>query len=219
MVLAIAVALDQGARVLAEREGATRFQTSQNLATRPTIHIGGFPFLSQVARRRFSRVDVTAHDLTVSGSGRSVLLSTMQAHLADVVVSSSYKSATAASATGQAVIGYAAISHAAGFAVSYAGDGRIKGSTTLAALGANVTASVSAAVSITSGGDLQFVDLQASVNGQSIASGVVSALGDQFIPPLPLSGLPAGLRVRAIDVTASAVTVTLTGRDLHLTRG
>ncbi|MFF5720228.1 DUF2993 domain-containing protein [Streptomyces buecherae] len=54
---------DRCAVLYAEREAAERLRADLDLAAAPEVEIHGFPFLTQVARQRVDRVDVTVPDV------------------------------------------------------------------------------------------------------------------------------------------------------------
>lgn len=59
VLILLAVAADRIAEVLTARALAGKVQKSQSLTARPHVSIHGFPFLSQVIRGRYGRVDVS----------------------------------------------------------------------------------------------------------------------------------------------------------------
>lgn len=67
VLVLLAVAVDLGARFVAERWLEDRIQETLALETRPDLDVGGFPFLVEFARGEFEDVDVTLRDLRVQG--------------------------------------------------------------------------------------------------------------------------------------------------------
>lgn len=67
VLLLLAVAVDVGLRLLAQRWLEDRVQQALALERRPDLDIGGFPFLVQFARGEVEQVDVTLRDLRVQG--------------------------------------------------------------------------------------------------------------------------------------------------------
>ena len=88
--LVLVVALLVGLLALADRLGAfaaervvaMRMQSDQSLAVRPDVTIDGFPFLTQMVRGRYDRVDVSVRDLRRG----SLDISEVVAHLTGVDV-------------------------------------------------------------------------------------------------------------------------------------
>lgn len=68
VVLAVlAVGLDFGLRFWAQRWLSSRLEQELELQHRPEVSLGGFPFLVQVARARFSRVTIELRDVPADG--------------------------------------------------------------------------------------------------------------------------------------------------------
>lgn len=67
VLLLLAVAVDVGLRLVAERWLEDRLQETLTLRARPDLDIGGFPFLVQFARSEIEEVDLTLRDLRVGG--------------------------------------------------------------------------------------------------------------------------------------------------------
>ncbi len=63
LVVAVLVALDFGARAVAQGVMATKIQ-QQGLSQKPHVSIGGFPFLTQVASKDFKKVTISTTNLT-----------------------------------------------------------------------------------------------------------------------------------------------------------
>jgi hypothetical protein len=78
-VLALA---DRAGATAAERVVAKRIQSDQQLGVQPDVTITGFPFLTQMFRGRYDKVDVAVHDLQRG----SLHVSEVVAHLYDVEV-------------------------------------------------------------------------------------------------------------------------------------
>ena len=67
IVLVALVILDRAADFVAERRLAAQLQEGEQLSSRPEVHIGGFPFLTQVIRGRYGQVDLSARDVERDG--------------------------------------------------------------------------------------------------------------------------------------------------------
>jgi hypothetical protein len=214
VVLALlAVVVDRAACWFTQSAAADRFQSSQQLSAKPTIRIGGFPFLTQLAARRFDDVTVKASGLVVGDASRKVRIASLTARLKGLTVARDLSSATARSGTGHAIISYPDLSKAAGIAVSWAGktggsSGRVKASKTVTAAGQSFTGSVSAVPVVASGNAIRFEDPQVDLGNV----GVPQWITDQFagvLPPLSLSGLPNGLTLRSVLAGPDGVAIVL----------
>lgn len=113
VVAVLLVALDRVAEVVTARELAGKIQTSQGLSARPKVKIRGFPFLTQVVRGRYGRVDLTAAAPIVRAGVR---VATARVHLYGVKVKASdalhgsVRNVPVDHATGDALINYADLS-------------------------------------------------------------------------------------------------------------
>jgi hypothetical protein len=215
IVVGLAVGVDRLALVIAQDRAAKKFQTSQHLASRPTVRILGFPFLTQLASRTLSSVRVEATGLVVSGSGRSVRVSSLRAQLHDVQAASDLSSVRAKSATGTAVISYPDLSSALGAAVSYSGlgtsgHGRVKAIKSISLLGQSVSGAVTAEPAVTKRNTVAFSNPQVTVNGANVPPSLTSTLGSLLSQSISLEALPLGLTVQSVAATTQGVVVTLT---------
>ncbi|CAM5692633.1 hypothetical protein SGRIM119S_08736 [Streptomyces griseorubiginosus] len=69
-VLVGGVAVDRIAAARAESRTAEAFQDGMGTAERPSVHVSGFPVLSQLAAGSLDHVDLTAHDIPADGTTR-----------------------------------------------------------------------------------------------------------------------------------------------------
>jgi LmeA-like phospholipid-binding len=166
------------------------------------VSIAGFPFLTQVAARRLTKV-------VVSAAGRKlglVEVKRLDLTLYRIRVSSGYHTGTAAQLGGTALVGFAGLAGAAGLpgvTVAAAGPDRVK-ITAGPGQGAGIaTARVTAA----GPGGIRLVVIA--------AAGVpVAVLGSLRDITLPLPALPPGTTVHDVSVTGQGLLVHLTGQDV-----
>jgi hypothetical protein len=64
LVVALVVGLDRLAVGVVQGQLAAQLQKSEGLASRPSVHIGGFPFLTQVVGGTYTDVRIDVHGLT-----------------------------------------------------------------------------------------------------------------------------------------------------------
>lgn len=217
VLLGLFVAADRIALSFAENKAATALQSSQHLSTKPDVSVAGFPFLTQLAARRFGEVIVTAGDVTV-GENRDVNLERVRVDLHDVTVTNDYSAVHASTATAQATIGFAELSRLLHTPVRDGGDGRLVAEPTVHLFGQTFSGRVSAVVHASSARGLTFGDPKVSVNGVNVPSAVADALARVFDHAISLSGLPFGVRVTGAAVTSAGVEVALAGNDLTYRR-
>lgn len=218
VLLLIAVGVDQGARLITQSAAANRFQSSQHLPSKPSIHVMGFPFLTQLARRRFDHVRVTANGLVLAQSSSSLRIASLTADLYGLTVASDLSSAVTRSGTGSALISYPDLSRYAGVTVSYAGAGqggrgRVQAGKTISVLGQSISGTIAAVPAVSGQNEISFNDPQVNVGGAAVPQ----AITDQFnglLPPLSLRRLPNGLVVREVAAQPDGVLVTLVANDV-----
>ena len=218
VVLVLLVALDRVALVVAEREVAAKIQTKQDLPTRPSVSIKGFPFITQVIGRHFDAAELHASDLVVGDTQRTVAIGTLSARVAGIDTNHDFSSATADSVTGTATVGYPELSKLLGASVTYAGDGRVSAAETATVLGQQITGSVTAAVGITGTTLLSFSDVRIAVGGSGVTlpQSVTDSLTSAFKNQLSLAGLPFGLRLQGVVATSAGVSISATARTVAL---
>jgi hypothetical protein len=218
IVVVLVVVADRVAAKIAEQQVAAKVQTSQHLSQKPKVTIEGFPFLTQVARNRYSAVRLSAANLTVTGNGQQVQLDSLKARLTGVRATNHYSGVTAEHVAGTAILGYAALSSAVGVPLSYAAGGRVQATKSVELLGKTVSANVSAVVTVPGGDQLAFSDIRVSIADASVGvpSAVSSQLSSIFAQQLSLTGLPFGLRIDSLDVSAAGVTVSAQASNVSL---
>jgi hypothetical protein len=214
ILVGLFVAADRIGVVVAENLAGQKIQDSQHLADRPDVDIAGFPFLTQLAAAHYDSVQITAHDIPVGPSERTLNLDTVTVHLHDVTTSRNFDEVRAATASADARITFDDLGRTLGAKVLSAdGPGRVKASVAVSIAGQTISGAVSAAVSASDEKGLVFSDIKVEAAGVSIP-GADTALGSAFRIPISLSGLPFNIHIAGLDVTSSAVIVHLTGSDL-----
>ncbi|MCX5200342.1 DUF2993 domain-containing protein [Streptomyces sp. NBC_00237] len=213
----IFVAADRFAVNYAENEVASKVRTSQGLSAEPTVDIKGFPFLTQVLGKELEQVDVTMDGLEASADGKKLAVGKMTAELHEVVLNSSFTSATAARATGTAVISYDDLTRAAGdkdVKLAYGGNGKVKVTGTASVLGREFTRSVMSTVSLKNGG--RSIAVRADeVPGQGIP-GLEGIIRKKIDFERPIGGLPNGLKLDKVTPVQTGMEISVSGTNVHL---
>jgi LmeA-like phospholipid-binding len=225
VLLALLIAADRIALVVAERAAATTIQSSQHLERTPSVSVAGFPFLTQLVAGRFGKVTLAASDVTVGQQGRTVRISTMTANLHGVDVARDLSSVRADTGTATAAVSYADLSATLGVPLTYGGPsqdgaGRVTARTSVTVAGQQVSGSATAEVTIENGG-LRFLSPQLTVDGAGsvpVPQPVADALSSVFGDPIALTRLPFGLTVRAVAADKQGVRIALTGSNLTFRR-
>lgn len=208
----LAVGLDRGGVLVAEKVAASSLQSSQGLREAPEVGIAGFPFLDQLASGRYERVEVTARDVPL-GEGRVLMrLKRLDVVLAGVVTSRDFSRVDVRRARAEAVLSYADLGSALGIDLAYAGSGELTANGTFTVLGQEVTPSVTVDPAIVDG-SLSLADF--SVNGAAdVADVVTAALQEVLGIPVPLQGIPFDVDIDRVGVERDGLHLTLSGSDL-----
>ena len=220
MVLLVALGLGAlvGADILAARFAthASNAELGRHGAANPQVHFRGFPFLTQLARKRFGAVDVTATSLTHDG----LTVHDVRLHLRDVRPATRSSGSTAldvGSLAGSFALPYASVESKAGLpagSLSTSG-GRVRVARTLSVLGYDVEVSGLGDVRV-EGDQLVIRPTEVSLPG-GIGDSVATALARQIQVRYPLTGLPSGMQVTGVRPTPTGLAVTVTGSKVHLT--
>jgi len=213
VIVAVLVGLDFGARAVAEGVMASKIQ-QQGLASKPSVRIGGFPFLTQLASRKFSDVTISAADVAAG----PVTITTVNAAATDVRLSSyAFSSGTIGNLSGTALISFSSLAstlttqfgplgsilNGAGLNLTDAGPDEVRATLNL------VVRSGSAVWRVTRvNGNTLNVHLVASSGLPSTLLGSIQDLNLR-IPPLPL-----GLTIDSVSVTPSGVVGLVGGQDV-----
>lgn len=205
------VAADRIAANVVEDRAADVLQSSQNLPNRPDVSIGGFPFLTQLATRRFNDVTVSDDEVPLPSG---ITLDNVVVHLSDVRISSDYSTLSAPRATADALISYPMLSQALGFRVTGA-NGRLRARPRVTVAGHNFTAPVSAAVT-TRGDQLAFIDVR--VGGVPLPGVAAAQFTRIFHTAIALARLPFHVQLTGAVVGESGVDLQLTGHNITYQR-
>ena len=213
VLVGLLVAADRVAAAVAESQLAAKIQQSQKLSQKPSVSIGGFPFLTQVVSRDFSHATVDINNL----DARGVPIAHIHADLRGVHVSSGYNSATVDSLDSTASLTYAevstALSNDAGVGTitvsqGAAGSNQVKAGFSL--IGVAVSADVD--VNLLSGNTLEFkaTKINTPIGGTGLDQNL-------FDVKIPLTGLPFGMQLKTLQVTSAGMDISATGKNVLLT--
>lgn len=212
ILAALLVGADRVAASITEDRLAAKIQSSQHLSQKPSVSIGGFPFLTQVASRNFGHATVDIADFTSGG----VPIAHIRADLTGVHVSSGYNSATVDTLVGTATLDYSAVSQVLSRDISQIGQVNLRQGTgnqvkaSYSVLGVTISADV--AVNLLSGNTLEFKTTKVNTPLSGLG---ISTSG--FDVKVPLNGLPFGMRLSSLNVTSTGVDISATGTNVPLT--
>lgn len=193
LIVGVVALADRVAAFAAERTVALRIQQDQSLAVRPTVTVAGFPFLTQLFRGRYDRVDVSVHDLRRGG----LHIDKVVAHLRDVdvpfssVLHQNVKRIVVTSATGEVDLDYTDVDQLLGSKHLRLSDGA----------GGKVHVAASASV----GGAGLHIDGDFPLTVQDSALVIVLPGGQSVQIALPT--LPFGIKLRSAAATAGGIVI------------
>jgi LmeA-like phospholipid-binding len=211
-VIVVLVGLDFGGRALAENMMASQIQ-HQGFPKKPSISIGGFPFLTQVISRDFTDVHLSSSNITEG----PLEIASVSATMNGVHVNASFKSGTIDRLTGTIDVTFTALANAmtsqagglaralgsAGLTLTQAGPHEVKATLDL------LVTSGTAVWQVTPTGHNEINIHLVSSNG--LTSGLLGSIGDINVP---LPSLPLGLSVQSVSVTPNRVVGTVTGHNV-----
>ncbi|NXY95173.1 DUF2993 domain-containing protein [Streptomyces sp. BR123] len=203
------VAVDRVAAARAESRMAKVFQDGMGTAERPSVHVRGFPVLTQLAEGSLSHVDLTAPTyLPTARPGPWV--TKLSVGLDGLRTSGSADESHARRVEATAFLSYEDVSAVLGVSLSRGDEpGRINVTASLPLAG-GVT--VSAAVSAAKGDRIAFTDVR-TVQGELIPP--LKALLDKALEePVPLENVTKGLHLRSVTTTENGIDARFTGHSV-----
>ncbi|MER7951038.1 DUF2993 domain-containing protein [Streptomyces sp. NPDC096079] len=210
----ILVGIDRLALSYAESEASSRVRLSGAPARSIEVDIKGFPFLTQVADKRFDEVDVKATGVTATAGDKRIEVGELTVALRDVTVTGDWAGAKAGSATGTALISYADLTAASDreATVAYGGDGKVKVTGSVRILGRSLTRTVLSTVTVVNGDTIKVRADEVPGSGIPGVEDLVRARTD-FERPI---GMIGGMKVEKVEPRPDGLAVTVTGKDVVL---
>lgn len=207
ILLALLVVVDRAAAAYADNQFATQVKNQAGLSTKPKVTIEGFPFLTQLAARRFNDVQLSA----ASEQAGPVALENIQATMRGMQLISGFTSAKVASLSGTGLITFASLAHAAdvpGLTISALNNNEAKVTVNLGVISGSGVARVTAVGSN-------------KINIAMISAGGIplSALGGLSNMTITVPGLPIGITLQSVSLTGQGILVHITGKNVTLSNG
>lgn len=216
VIVLVLVGLDFGAKAIAESVAASEIQKQAKISAKPTVTFQGFPFLTQLATRDFSQVDISMANLV---EGPVTFTSVNAKATAVKPTSFTFKTLTIGHLTGTAVIDFSSLGNTltsqfgqlgallsgAGLSLTAAGPDEVRATLNL------VITSGSATWRITRAGPHE-LDIRL-VGSSGLPASLLGSLQDKTlrIPPLPL-----GLTLDSVSVTPAGVVGTISGSNVKV---
>ena len=222
VLLVLLVAADRLTSLYAEHRVATSLRDTETLGSTPSVHIHGFPFLTQLFRGHYDDVQVVAHDFTRADVVR---IDSVDVHLHGVklplsdALSGSAKRVPVDHVDGVAVIAYSSLDRAHdGLTFSYAGTGRIKVTGGVSVLGQSVQAAATGRISLHGDAFVVSVD-SVSVGGAQAPQAVTSVVSGAFGVTTSLPTLPFHFTLKSVRATARGIEIGGSADDIVLETG
>jgi len=209
VLIVVLVAVDFGAKAFAENAIATKIDSS-GLGTKPSVDIEGFPFLTQVASRDLSQIDINASNFTV----QQVVISSLHATATGVHVNGSFNGGTVDKINGTVVVSFATVTNLIpipGLTVSAdpaAGPDAIKFSSSLGGAVGKIEQLSPNKIEVQVGNLTGLAGLASLIGGSTIASSYT----------FEIPKLPAGLVVRSITVTSQGIVAIASAQNTTLSQ-
>jgi hypothetical protein len=225
LVLAgLAVGADRAAAWYAEQrlaEQAAAWATRAGAPTneKPTVHVEGFPFLTQVLRGRYQGVDITARDVGAGGlvaDRLDVRLGDVEMPFADLRRNDlSRARARVVTATAHIPLSeFATALSPRGVKVSVVDD-RLRISVPFDIAGFKSTVTALADVSA-EGGKLRVRLSDMTAAGAELPQSVADAVSRELSTIVEAPSLPYGLELERVQVTAGGLVASASGRNVRL---
>ncbi|MET9721634.1 LmeA family phospholipid-binding protein [Streptomyces zaomyceticus] len=210
----VLVGIDRLAVAYAESEAAGRVKLSSARSEAIEVDIKGFPFLTQVADKRFDEVDVKATGVTATAGDKRIRVGELTVALRDVTVTGDWAGAKAGSASGTALISYADLTAASDreATVAYGGNGKVKVTGGVTVMGRTLTRTVLSTVTVVNGDTIRV--RADEVPGEGIP-GIEELVRERTDFERPI-GVIAGMKVEKVEPRPDGLAVTVAGKDVVL---
>lgn len=205
VVLAVLfVIADRVAVRYAENQFASQVQSQGGLSNKPTVNIEGFPFLTQLAARKFNEVQLTA----ATEKAGPVVIENLHVTMRNMQLINGFSSARVGSLNGTGLITFGSVAQAAnvpGLKISALNNTEAKVTIDLGFI------SGSGVAKVTKAGPNK-INI-AVVNAGGIP---LSALGGLSNMTITIPGLPMGLNVQSVTMTQQGILVHIIGKNVTL---
>ena len=225
IVLVVAVLLvgglaitDRYVRSRVESQSATQLQSELGTPQRPQVNIEGSPFLTQVAAGSINRIHLVADEVGRTTES-AVVIGHVDLYLTDVVSSDRFATMTVSHAEGTALLDYAEVQSLGSVPLIYIGGGRFQVDTTTTVFGQQVRAKVTGGLELNSTDQtVTLTDPTVQVGDVTLPQVAADALIKAVVKPIPISGVPFGLRLTSIDAQEDGLHAGVVGDNIPVTR-
>jgi hypothetical protein len=210
--------VDRYVRGRVERTTATQLQTELGTPEAPAVTIAGFPFLTQVAAGSIHSVHLVA-DQVGQANDAPVVISHVDLDLTDVVSSDRFATMTVSHAEGTALLDYAEVRALANVPLNYVGGGRFRLDSSTTVLGQEIKAKITGGLALkVSDQTVTLTDPKVEVGDITLPEVAADALLKAVVKPVPIRGIPFGLRLTSIDARDDGLHAGVSGDDIPVHR-
>jgi LmeA-like phospholipid-binding len=209
---------DRYAEQRAEQEAAAQLQAQLGTSAAPAVDIQGQPFLTQVVAQSVGTVRLVADDIPATADG-TLPVAHADLVLTDVTSTDWFDTMTVSHAEGTARIDYAALQAAAGAPVTYVGNGRVQRTSTATVVGREVEVKITGRPELNAEAQtIALADPEISVAGVELPGFTADALRRALLDPIPITGVPLGLRLSSIDPQDGGLYAGVVGDSIPVVR-
>jgi hypothetical protein len=207
-------AADRIAVGIAESTIASRIQTSQNLTSKPSVTIAGFPFLTQLLGRSLDKVSLDARGVVRNG----VHVTDLRADLHGVKPTPGYKQATVDQLDGTAFFSFADLEAAAAtqrldVVISDAGNGNVRITGNIDVAGQSVRATVESSLTIGAGNQVSLT----AVKVETSIAGLGAVVPRDLNYTIPVGVLPLSMQLKNFQVAPDGVRISAFANGVTIT--
>jgi LmeA-like phospholipid-binding len=213
VLIVVLVAVDRLAAFYVQGRIASQIQ-DQGFSSKPDVSIKGFPFLTQVISRHFQDIQISSSKVKAG----PVEIQSIHAELSNVRLNSGFSGGTVGHLSGAGVIAFGSLSNAigslaggqlgslvgtAGLTLKPVGSHKVKASINLVI----VSGSATWRITRVSGTEIK-VHL---VSSSGLPSSLLSSIRNIAVP---IPKLPLGMKIQSVIVTATGISVRVTGNQV-----
>ena len=218
-VLAILIAGDRVANAVAQNTLAGALQSELSTATKPKVHLGGFPFVTQALSGSFSSVRVTADNASVDSGDTTVAIAHLDATLTSITATDRYQNIVAGRGQASALLDWASISALVGQQMSYDtdGDGRMRMDFNVPIGQLNIEGHITGQLTLdVAQQTITITNPKVSVASLNVPQSVVDAVSQVVLRPYSLRDLPYDIQVTGLTAQPDGVLLSGTGQNIPL---
>jgi hypothetical protein len=209
---------DNWARERVEERSAAALQEELGTPTPPSVEIAHFPFLTQAISGRLKQVHVVAQDVGTA-TGAKLQVQHLDLMLYDVTSSDRFATMAARSVDGRAELDFDDLRRLTGLDLTSAGGDRVALRVSTTVLGSTLTATVTGRpVLDVAAQTVTLTEPTLTVAGREMPPAVARWVVRTLLRPVPVTVVPYGLRLPALELSEAGLTAGLTGTDVELSR-